>query len=269
MRTRNPNRISLILAFATLALGLVWIGLSKLAVPTLIENAYRGQSWHIFNRMISGQASHELPEYLADWDMLGWVILLIILLAGSLVVLILRPEFQAAFGAPAAPGHKDSLPITPMGSRRLLLVYAVNAVIVGGSLFDLITDTEHWPFSQYPMYSYTEKSSSLTRLKLFGVTPEGTEIPLYDLRYLQPFDNSRLSAVLELVAKKHQLGEAARDCLLRYEALRRAGRHNGPPLQAVRVYRVYWVLDPWARNIERPDRKNLLVEVPRSDKREP
>jgi len=257
------------LVFASLALGLVWIGLSKFAVPPLIESAYRGESWPVFNTMISGQASHPLAEYLSSWNQLSWNILLAFFLVGLLVVGIARPEFQAAFWSPTAVAQKDYTGFAPMAKRRLLLVYAVNAVIVGGSLFDLIADTEHWPFSQYPMYSLVEKSRSLTRFRVFGVTQEGIEMPLYDLRYLQPFDNSRLSAALERAANRHQLSEAARDCLVRYEALRRAGRHNGPPLQAVRVYRVYWVLDPWARNIEHPDRKNLLVEVQKSDKREP
>jgi hypothetical protein len=269
LRTRNPNRISLILVFATLALGLVWVGFSKFAVPLLIESAYRGESWPVFNRMISGQASHPLAEYLASWDKLSWNGLFAFFLVGLLIVGIARPEFQAAFWSPTALAHKDSTGFAPIARRRLLLAYAVIAIIVGCSLFDLITDTEHWPFSQYPMYSHTETSHSLTRIRLFGVTRDGIEIPLYDIRYLQPFDNSRLQAALERAAKKNQLSEAARDCLIRYEALRRVGRHNGPQLQSVRVYRVHWVLDPWARNIDHPDRKNLLVEVAQSDKREP
>src|SRR5262249_46660523 len=135
-----------------------------------------------------------------------------------------------------------------------------------GSLFDIIRDTEHWPFSQYPMYSQTEKSHSLTAFRLFGVTQDGSEISLHDdMRYLQPFDNSRLPEALELVSESHQLKEAVLDCFLRYEALRRAGRHSGPQLKALRLYRVYWVLDPWARNVDHPNRKDLFVEVRQSE----
>jgi len=257
------------LVLAIVLLGVLWIAVAKFTVPTLIESAYRGESWPIFNRMITGQASHPVAEYLADWDKLRWTILLVFFLVGLLFVGIVRPEFQAAFWRPAAPTLDNSSRIAPMARQRLLLVYTLYAVIVGGSLFDLIKDTEHWPFSQYAMYSQTEKFRSYTRLRLFGVTQEGAEIPLYDIRYLQPFDNSRLAAALELVAQKHQLKEAVLDCLLRYEALRRAGRHNGPALQAMRLYRVSWVLDPWATNIDHPDRKDLLVEVQQSETREP
>jgi hypothetical protein len=51
------------------------------------------------------------------------------------------------------------------------------------------------------------------------------------------------------------------DCLKRYEALRSAGRHHGPPLQGMRLYRVDWKLDPWARNLDSPDQKKLLFEI--------
>jgi len=256
---KNPNRVSLTLALALVGLGLIWIGFSQFAVPALIESSYRGQSWPILNRIIKGQAYHPLAEYLSTWEKLSWVLLLVFLAVGLLVV-VMVPEFLAALSQPAAP-HKEPATVKPMGKHRLLVVYALNAVIVGGSLFDLIRDQEHWPFSQYPMYSHTEISRSLTILRLFGITQQGTEIPLYDSRYFQPFDDSRLPEALERTAKKHQLKEAVWDCLVRYEALRRAGRHDGPPLRAMRLYQVYWVLDPWARNVNHPDRKNLLVEV--------
>ena len=270
MPRENPNRVSLILVLATVGLGFIWIGFSKFAVPALIESAYHGQSWPIFNRMISGQASHRLAEYVLDWEKVSRVILLVLFAIGLLIVGIVRPEFQAAFWRPAAP-DRDPSTVKPMSRQRILVVYALNALILGGSLFDLSRDKEHWPFSQYPMYAQTEKSRSLTILRLFGVTQQGAEIPLTDIRYLQPFDDSRLPEALNRIAKKRplQLKTAVRDCLVRYEALRRAGRHDGPPLRAMRLYRVYWVLDPWAPNIDHPDRKDFLVEVQEGEIKEP
>lgn len=264
MRTKNPNRVSLILVLAIVSLGMVWVVVAKLTVPALIASAYRGESLPIFNRMISGQASHALAEYLATWDQLAWIILLVFFVIGLVIVGIVHPEFQAAFWAPAETMDKDSL-IAPMARQRVLLIYSLSAIILGGSLFDLITDTEQWPFSQYPMYSAAEKSRSLTVLRLFGVTAEKpqVEIPLIQFQYMQPFDSARLQTALQFIYahRNDQLSEAVRDCLVRYEALRRVGLHNGPRLQAIRLYRVYWVLDPWARNIDHPDRKDLLVEV--------
>jgi hypothetical protein len=36
-------------------------------VPALIESAYRGESWWFLNRMISGQPTHPVADYLHDW----------------------------------------------------------------------------------------------------------------------------------------------------------------------------------------------------------
>lgn len=259
---RNPNSVSLALVLATGLLGLFWMAFAKFAAPSFIARAYRGESLAVLNRLITGQASHSLAEYLASWDRLSWIFLLVLIAVGLLVVAIGRPGFQAAFWRPAAPRPEDASAVSPMARRRLLLVYGLLAVILGGSLIDLIRDTEHWPFSQYPMYSGTVESRTFSSFRLFGVTENGSEIYLHDdMRFLQPFDNSRLPQAFERVAENNQLKEAVVDCFRRYEALRRAGRHNGPRLQAMRLYRVYWVLDPWARNIDHPDHKDLFVEV--------
>ena len=45
------------------------------------------------------------------------------------------------------------------------------------------------------------------------------------------------------------------------EELRRDGKHDKPALEGVRLYRVSWELDPWARNIATPNRKDLIFEV--------
>lgn len=261
-RQKNPNRVSAVLILATLLLGLVWMAIAKFAGPAFITSVYHGESLSIFNRIITGQASHPLAEYLASWDRFSWILLLVLIGVGLLVVAIARPGFQAAFWRPAAPRPEDGSAVSPMVRKRLLLVYALLTVILGGSLIDLVRDTEHWPFSQYPMYSWIVPSFAFSSFRLFGVTENGSEIYLHDdMRFLQPFDNSRLPQAFERVEENNQLKEAVVDCFRRYEALRRAGRHDGPRLQAMRLYRVYWVVDPGARNIDHPDRKDLFVEV--------
>jgi hypothetical protein len=59
---RNRNYVSLALALIIVSLDLVWLAFSKYAVPPLINSAYRGESWPIFNRMITGQALHPVDE---------------------------------------------------------------------------------------------------------------------------------------------------------------------------------------------------------------
>jgi hypothetical protein len=154
-----------------------------------------------------------------------------------------------------------------MEPRRIWLVYVLMAALVGGSLYDLVRDTEHWPFSQYPMYAQVVYKRELERIWLFGVTDEQRprEIPLLAYPYIQPLNQARLLKGLEKMSYRPDgqrlLTEASRDCLVRYEALRRRGRHQGPALQGIRCYRLYWKLDPWARNVGSPDRKQLLTEV--------
>lgn len=159
-----------------------------------------------------------------------------------------------------------------MGRERLWLVYAVIAVIGGGSLFAIINDAEYWPFSPYGMYSDMRRERSLTWLRLFGVTnaEEPQEIPLLATEYIQPFDQSRLPKALSQMRRNpDKQREALRDCLTRYESLRRAGHHHGPPLQGIRLYALEWQLDPWARNADRPERRDLILEVMQPEKKEP
>jgi hypothetical protein len=154
---------------------------------------------------------------------------------------------------------------------RLWLVYAVLAVIVGGSFFDIITGREHWPFSPYPMYATVPQDRALTQMRLYGVTEDTPprEMPLVAFERIQPFSPSNLQNSLARISAHREpvrrvlLEKALRDCLDRYESLRRAGRHSGPPLRGVRLCRVHWKLDPWARNVDRPDRRELVYAVMR------
>jgi hypothetical protein len=158
-----------------------------------------------------------------------------------------------------------------MSTRRLLLVHSVLALLVGGSLYALVTGREYWPFSPYAMYSEAERARSLSRLWLFGVSASAPheEISLHASKYIRPFYKSRLIPALERIARDPRretgLREALQDCLRRYEKLRLAGRHEGPPLRGVRLYRMQWELDPWARNVDEPSRRTLIAEVNRAE----
>lgn len=155
--------------------------------------------------------------------------------------------------------------VATIGRRRVAVISTVLGVLVGGSMFDILTDTEHWPFSPYGMYSEVAWEHSVNVLRLVGVTTIGSEVTLLDPRYFRPFRRTRLQTALEQMnraANRAQLlNEGLEDCLRRYERARREGSHDGPPLRALRLYRVVWKLDPWARNADRPDRKELLFEV--------
>lgn len=153
---------------------------------------------------------------------------------------------------------------------RMAVVQLGLFVIVGGSLFDVVTQREHWPFSPYPMYSKIELDSSTTKYYVYGVPAAGSghradEISLQSFAYTAPLSTIRLGSGLSKLQWRNNRDEllqrTLRDLLARYERLRLAGRHPGPPLQSIRLYQEEWLLDPWARNLDQPDRRALLIEV--------
>ena len=144
----------------------------------------------------------------------------------------------------------------------------VNVVLIGflaGSAYDIVTDQEHWPFSQYPMFSVTWSSPSFTWQRVFGVTADGSEFPLDANRFVSPFDLSRLPKAFRQIAAQPgsdvRLRSALSDVKARYETLRRESRHDGPPVVAMRLYEMHWTIDWQADNVDHPDRKQLLAEV--------
>jgi hypothetical protein len=148
--------------------------------------------------------------------------------------------------------------------RRL----SINLVLIGliaGSAYDIVTDQEHWPFSQYPMFSGTWKSPSFTWLRLFGVTVDGREFALDANQFIAPFDQSRLPKALRRMLNEPdadaRIQSALPDLFSRYEQLRATARHEGPPIVALRLYELEWTIDPKAANVDRPDRRRFIAEL--------
>ena len=146
----------------------------------------------------------------------------------------------------------------------------INLVLVGllaGSAYDTVTDQEHWPFSQYPMFSGTWASPTFTWLRLFGVTADGREFPLDDNRFVAPFDQSRLPKSLRQMLQAPdpdaRIHAALLDLAARYEQLRQDAAHDGPPLVALRLYEMEWTIEPDAGNVDRPDDRRFIAEVRR------
>jgi hypothetical protein len=143
----------------------------------------------------------------------------------------------------------------------------INLILVGliaGSAYDIVTDQEHWPFSQYPMFSGTWTSPTFTWLRLFGVAADGREFALDANSYVAPFDQSRLPKALKrMMAARDgdaRIQIALPDLFARYEQLRGAA-HDGPPIVALRLYELEWTIDPHAANVNRPDRRRFIAEV--------
>lgn len=165
-----------------------------------------------------------------------------------------------------------------MSKLRFLFANGVIGVLIICSLLALAIDAEPWPFSNYPMFSYlagdTGNDYSFTKEQFYGVLQEEPhqQFPLRG-SYIEPFQEDRLISYVQRIenganyqlktdpAKRQQLlNDATRDLFVQYETLRQAGRHDGPPLQGIRLYHLYWQLDPRAENVDQPDHWELLAE---------
>ena len=265
---RPLHRGPLIFGLASLILAGLWAVAATWIVPPLIARAYREESFPIFNEVISGRALFGVEYYLNLWSGIAWrgaVALLTAALAGTtLSIPRVSDLLDARLGGDIRRRAVQNVGI-PAG--RLRIIYTAIAVVVGGSLFTLVSDTEFWPFSSYSMYAQLQPGYSLTALRCFGVTVADPprEIPLLAPADIAPFDQGRLRIALEHLdgtARRDELLPAAlRDILKRYTSRRNAGHHAGPALRAIRLYRLHWELDPWARNVADPSQKDLLFEV--------
>jgi hypothetical protein len=149
--------------------------------------------------------------------------------------------------------------------RRVVLANSLIVLMLAASAYDVIRDEEHWPFSQYPMFSRVAEKRELTWLRLYVVTPEGQEFPLLTHRQVFPFDQSRLSKALGAIRTRpdhdDEIRAVLKNCLERYERLRAQHRHDGPPAARMRLYEVTWTLHPSAANLDSPDSRTLIGEA--------
>ena len=164
-----------------------------------------------------------------------------------------------------------------MTRRRCLLIHAALILLIVGHFYDIVLDTEHWPFSQYPMFRTAQFERSLTRMELYGVTRESPhqEFPLRQVS--GDFDEATADAATRKISsisrskdikseeRQQMLDGALLDALSKYENGRLAGKHDGPPLQGIRLYEATWQLDDPAKSIvDPPDQQKLIHEVART-----
>jgi len=160
-----------------------------------------------------------------------------------------------------------------LGTARLVVIHSLLAILIGGSFYDIYTGREHWPLSPYPMFSIVENDPSLRCLRIVGVRAGAgaEEITLLDSDLIAPFDQCRLTSALSRTysdaARRPNIHDQLRDCLDRYEERRRAGLHDGAPLDGVRLYEMRWTLRPDASNVAQPDSRQLIDAVYRSSPR--
>jgi len=104
----TAGRLRLWLVLTVISLGM-WIVFAKLVVPVIIESAYRGESWSFLNRMISGQATHPVSEYIRDWDTVTIPVLLTGLGFWLIVLVLSSPAFFRRIVGTATPGSLGAI----------------------------------------------------------------------------------------------------------------------------------------------------------------
>lgn len=145
-----------------------------------------------------------------------------------------------------------------MSRLRMALVHYLLGFIVLGSVLSFATGLEIWPFTPYRMYATVRTEHTVGTIRLYGVIARSeTEFSLWDTRYTAPAG----AVIDQYSADLTAAGPALQAALDRYEELRLAGQHDGPPLRGMRLYRVGWDLQADTANVEQPDRRELLAEV--------
>jgi hypothetical protein len=241
---------------------------SELVIPALIGEVHRGSGVAALDGMLAGRDVHPAAHYVARWHALSRPAVSILAGLWVMAAFLSRPAVTRRLASRlAVSGDANAAaPVLPSPGRRRL-VAALAGAITTGSLVELALDPpyrgEHWPFSQYQMYSDIPKKSFMAR-RLYGVvwgSPD-REIPLRDKAYIRPFDHSRLWFSWDRLDKspdrQRLLPIALRDCLERYEVRRVRGLHEGPRFAAVRLYALRWTSGASAR--ESPPRE-LIWEV--------
>jgi hypothetical protein len=260
------------LAASLLSLGLA-AALAELLVPLLIRSAYRGDSVPAINRIISGRDRHSADYYVAAWRRIEHPTFACLAAIWVLAAIASHPAVAPRLAKALRPDRHGPLPEAlaprPPPRARRRLVSALAFGITAGSLAELALDPpykrEHWPFSQYQMYSVMP-GTTLRPRRLFGIeAASGREIPLWSRELLRPFDHSRMWSSwdrLDASADRERLLPIALlDCLHRYEARRARGLHEGPRLSGVRLYRVSYELATTPGTPGRETGRELLWEV--------
>jgi len=153
-----------------------------------------------------------------------------------------------------------------MTERRSAVVHLLITAVLAGSLYDIVMSQEHWPFSDYPMFATVHRKHVLDNwYRVFGVTGNGQEMAIVAYPELWPLDQSRLPLGIRRLAEapgnEARVRTALADILRRYEERRRAGLHNGPAFERLKLYKLGWDLEPNAANLDHPRSRVLVAEV--------
>ncbi len=155
--------------------------------------------------------------------------------------------------------------IAPAAGRlRRGLINAIIGAFLAIACFDIAVDREHWPFSNYTMYSRVTPAM-LSWMRVEGVTAGGeVDLPLDSC--FPPFDQVRMVAALGRLASADPgpipLQRALANLLDLYDRHRLAAP-DAPFVSGLRLYDVAWGLRPGLTGREPPGRRVAVAEIDR------
>jgi hypothetical protein len=267
---RDHNRRTLLTALLTGVVLATWMLIANVLGPPFIEHAYRAPAPSILGDLLPRRARLPLEHYLARVEQISLTVSFFLALGGLGLIAATRPPVQrylerslkSSTLAPGQPAYS-----LPLNKRRRLVVNVFIAVCIGGHVFDIVTGTEHWPFSHYGMFSGLTPRHISAKLYLYGVSHTG-DVPLNVQSYFVPLDDQRVrGAILKIQRRSGDqiaVESAIRYVGARYEYLRQMGAHHGPPLFAMKLVAVSWTQHEWAENKGSPDSVRVLYEIPLS-----
>lgn len=170
--------------------------------------------------------------------------------------------------APPPPDRIVTMTEHGMSKTRLWLAHALIGLVVVMELVAMITYQEMLPFSPFPMFSYPQREYRASVINAYAVDANtGAEFSLMTtqaMKYSFPIDGRVLQWNFERLATnddpKPGFEGALGNLFERYERGRTLGRHDGPPIKGVRLYRETWTLYFDVRNADQPDTRTLLAE---------
>jgi hypothetical protein len=140
---------------------------------------------------------------------------------------------------------------TPVSRSRRRLVTAIVAVLILGHLVAAVSGQKLWPFDPWALYAKLYVGEHHYEPVLRGVRPDGTEVAITS-EHFRPVDAGRLRRMLwgdfpwvdgaiDVSRLPHWLDV--------YERRRTQGRHAGPEIVGIRLYRAMSLFPPTSESL--------------------
>lgn len=125
-----------------------------------------------------------------------------------------------------------------MRFSKLVAILCI-ALVVGGSIFAILSAREPYPFSDYPMYSRSFNPEVYTYLELVGIREDGSEWKIPVARLYRPLTEA---ALVEAISVHHRWGtgknpQIVQDLYSQYERRKQRFMPEAPTLKGFRLYR--------------------------------